>query len=297
MYIVLLLVLSIITSTLVSVSRGYTSKKYDMNNYNLWLFNMIAHIGCTIGIILLCIISGISFRVSVFSVVLGFLLGICNVLSTAYNLKAYSNGPFTYTTIIISFSSIIPTLSGLFFGEKISKIQYIGVLLMLICLCLSPEKSKENQEFNFKWLVCCGIAFVFSGGIGVIQKFHQNSQAHKNEMAALLIIAFVFSVIFSAFKCFSTKRNNLTDVKNNDSKKIIKIAAICGFSFAFPHTINLFLSGKLPSIIFFPAVNLCPMILGMLFALTFLKEKLIKKRWFGVAIGIVAIILLSGVIK
>ena len=296
MFIIGLLVLSIITSTLVSVTRGYASKKHNMNDYNLWLFNLIANIGCTIGIILICIVSGISFKVSVFSAVLGLALGICNVLSTVYCLKAYGKGPFTYTAIILSFSSIIPTLSGLFFGETISTVQYIGILFMLICLCLSPEKTADNQGFNFKWLICCGIAFVFSGGLGVIQKLHQSSKAHKNEMAALLITGFVFSVIFSALKLLNVKNNCSNECKNSDSNKIIKIAAICGLSFAFPHTINLFLSGKLPAIIFFPAVNLCPMFLSMLYAFIILKETLSRKRWYGLGVGIIAIILLSGVI-
>ena len=71
------------------------------------------------------------------------------------------------------------------------------------------------------------------------------------------------------------------------------IFVLIGVSTAANHKLNLYLSGVLPSAVFFPAVNGGPLVLASLTAFIFFKERLSKKQWIGLLIGTAAVFLLT----
>ena len=142
------------------------------------------------------------------------------------------------------------------------------------------------------------MAFVFSGAVGVVQKIHQNNAAHKAEMPALLLTCFFVSFVLSGIKLIiergRTKKSG--ERLNKLTPAVVLFPAAAGLCFAFPHTINLFLSGRLASVVFFPTINLCPMLLTMLYAVFGFKERLTAKQWAGIAVGILSTVFVSGII-
>ena len=295
----LLIILSVVTCAFMSILRGIYSKKYPMSGVYLWRFIFIQNIFCFSAILLIYIFSKTEFKFSTFSVLLGVMLALSNVLSLEGTLKAQAYGSFAYTSVITALSAIIPSMSApIFFGEKATLSQYIGIGLMIICIILSPEKDEEKQGVSMKWLAFCAVAFVFSGTVGVVQKIHQNSVVHKTEMPALLLTCFSVSFVLSGIKLFAERRRLEKTGGSLDklTTAVFLFPAISGFCFAFPHTINLFLSGKLSSVVFFPTINLCPMILTMLYAVFGFRERLSAKRWAGIAVGILSTVFVSGVI-
>ena len=298
--ILLLIILSVITSALISILRGIYSKSYPMSGVYLWRFNFYQNIFCFSAILLIFLFSAAEFNFSVFSVLLGALLAVANILSLEGILKAQACGSFAYTTVIVALSAIIPSMSGpVLFGEKVTFSQFVGIALMVICILLSPGKDEgEKRSFSLKWLLFCAVAFVFSGAVGVVQKIHQNNAAHKTEMPALLLTCFFVSFVLSGIKLIIERgRMKKSDVSLNKlTTAVVLFPAVTGLCFAFPHTINLFLSGKLASVVFFPTINLCPMMLTMLYAVFGFKEKLTAKQWAGIAVGVLSTVFVSGII-
>lgn len=296
----LLIILSVITSALISILRGKYAKSYPMSGVYLWRFNFYQNIFCFSAILLIYLFSSAKFNFSVFSVLLGALLAIANILSLEGILKAQACGSFAYTTVIVALSAIIPSMSGpVLFGEKVTFSQFVGIALMVICILLSPGKDEgEKRSFSLKWLLFCAVAFVFSGAVGVVQKIHQNNAAHKTEMPALLLTCFFVSFVLSGIKLIIERgRMKKSDVSLNKlTTAVVLFPAVTGLCFAFPHTINLFLSGKLASVVFFPTINLCPMMLTMLYAVFGFKEKLTAKQWAGIAVGVLSTVFVSGII-
>lgn len=293
-----LIVLTVITSCITSTLRGIYSKKHVMSGGLLWNFNFFQNLACLLMIGVIYLLSGSSFRFSLFSVGLGALMAVCSVVNVYASLKAFSLGTFSYTTVISALSAIIPTLSGLFLGESILPTQYIGIALMVLCIILSPEKiHEEKKTANGKWLFFCALAFLTSGGVGVVQKLHQKSPLHSAEMPALLLTCFAVATVFSGYMLLSGKKAQASESAVADKSPFLMwMPALCGACFAFPHTINLLLAGKLPAVIMFPTVNLCPMILSMLFAVVFMKERLSVSQWIGIAVGILSAVFVSGII-
>jgi drug/metabolite transporter (DMT)-like permease len=244
-------------------------------------------------ILVVFLFSGGLGQFSWFSVILGVVLGVASVFGLAAALDALRIGPFSYTTVLTSLSAIIPTLSGLFFGETVSAAQYAGIVLMVVCIVLSTDKKEENKQGGIKWLIYVAVAFVCSGAVGVVQKIHQNSDMHKGEMPALLICGFMVATFISLI--FFIKNFRTSDMIAVKTKTVL-FPIIAGVAFAFPNAINLFLAGALPAAVMFPTVNLSPMLLSMITGIIIFKEKLSPKRWTGVILGIAGVVLVSGII-
>ena len=296
----LLIVLSVIASALIGILRGKYAKSYPMSGVYLWRFNFYQNIFCFLSILLIYLFSGTKFSFSVFSVLLGAALAVANILSLEGVLQAQACGSFAYTSVIVALSAIIPSMSGpVLFGEKVTVSQFAGIGLMIICSILSPgNDGGERRAVNLKWLLFCTVAFVFSGAVGVVQKIHQNNAAHKAEMPALLLTCFFVSFALSGIRLI-TERGRMKksgESLNKLTLAVLLFPAVSGLCFAFPHTINLFLSGRLASVVFFPTINLCPMLLTMLYAVFGFKERLTAKQWAGIAVGILSTVFVSGII-
>ena len=296
----LLIILSVIASALIGILRGKYAKSYPMSGVYLWRFNFYQNIFCFLSILLIYLFSGTEFSFSVFSVLLGAALAVANILSLEGLLQAQACGSFAYTSVIVALSAIIPSMSGpVLFGEKVTVSQFAGIGLMIICIILSPgNDGGERRAVNLKWLLFCTVAFVFSGAVGVVQKIHQNNAAHKAEMPALLLTCFFVSFAISGIRLI-TERGRMKksgESLNKLTLTVLLFPAVSGLCFAFPHTINLFLSGRLASVVFFPTINLCPMLLTMLYAVFGFKERLTAKQWAGIAVGILSTVFVSGII-
>ena len=295
----LLIILSVIASALIGILRGKYAKSYPMSGVYLWRFNFYQNIFCFLSILLIYLFSGTEFSFSVFSVLLGAALAVANILSLEGLLQAQACGSFAYTSVIVALSAIIPSMSGpVLFGEKVTVSQFAGIGLMIICIILSPgNDGGERRAVNLKWLLFCTVAFVFSGAVGVVQKIHQNNAAHKAEMPALLLTCFFVSFALSGIRLI-TERGRMKksgESLNKLTLAVLLFPAVSGLCFAFPHTINLFLSGRLASVVFFPTINLCPMLLTMLYAVFGFKERLTAKQWAGIAVGILSTVFVSGI--
>ena len=246
--------------------------------------------------------SGFSFAsVSLFTIILGIAFGLVVAIQHIANLRAIAIGPLSYTTVIVSLSTLIPALSGaIIWGEKLSFIQIAGIALLVVCLVLSVDKDTGGKKASVKWLLFCGIAFLFCGLIGVMQKWHQTS-AYASEINAFLVISFAASFLYSVISAAVTVVSGKESTAALPSAKIIKEAfmpimlfmmLVCGAGSAINHKLNLYLSGVIPSAVFFPLVNGGNLILITICAVIFFKERLSIKQWIGLFVGIVSVILL-----
>jgi len=269
---------SISTTVLKSCINNMLCKTTLKTSKDINAFNSISYIVCILafGIILL------SESLSLYTFLIALLFGIVTALQSMYNMLALSTGPMNITTLVTTSSMIIPTMSGVFFGEKFSILKLLVVFVLLGFIYLSLDK-KSGGLGNGKWLFYCGLTFVLTGAIGVIQKIHQSS-AYKGETGGFLFIAFICSFLFVI-----VRNRGKFGVKKLGSKNII-YAIICGACVFAPNFINLKLSGLLPSQLFFPLINGSCIILNLLASVIIFKERLSKKQCVGLIGGIASLI-------
>lgn len=294
MPIYLQLALTLIAGLAFNLIRKYFTVKSTTGIAGRAIFSAI----CAAVAALVLLIWGGFGKASTFTLLLGLVFGAVNAIQSIANISAISCGPMSYTTIIISFSVLISALSGMFFfGEdRLEIIQIIGIVFMLISIVLSAKGKGENEKVNLKWLILAFTAFLLTGAIGIMQKIHQSSE-YKAEINAFLIIAFIvsaaISTVFALIKLRSSRKNN-EGSSLADAKKLkyilLAIMAIGGICTAANNKFNLFLSGALPTAIFFPIYNVGILILTTLSAIVIFKERLSLKQWIGVVIGIISVI-------
>jgi len=249
-------------------------KTTDGINY----FNFLGYIVC----ILLFGICALSEGMSLFTVGWGALFGIITALSAFSKFVALGEGPMHLTLLVTTSSMVIPTMSGVFFGEQFYVKKLIAVVFLIGFVYISLGKSK-GKKINKKWVLYCLLSFIFSGTVGVLQKIHQAS-AHKDEINSFLLVAFVFSLIYSKIRI----KSKLSEIKIG--KKNILLALLSGICVYAMNIINLKLSGMLPAQLFFPLINGSSIVLSSVFSVVIFKEKITLLQTVGLIGGIVSLI-------
>ena len=286
----------LLTVSLVAALGGSIFKKLYTNRGSR-LSGSFAYtaVGCLVAAAVLFAWGGFG-KASLFTVLLGVLFGAVTALQGVTNMAALQVGPLSYTTVIISFSTLISALSGvLFFGESIGLGQIIGMVLMLASFALANGGENGGKRANLRWLLLCVVAFLATGAIGVMQKFHQSS-AFKEELNAFLVIAFAVSAFLSGVVALLLRKKESGSEENrNVSGKmmlLIFLMLISGVCVAVNNKLNLYLSGVIDSVIFFPVVNGGGLVLTTLASLIIFKERLRTKQWIGILLGIASVLCL-----
>lgn len=227
--------------------------------------------------------------------------GALTLIQSYFMLRAYDSGSFAYTSVIVSLSTIIPAFSGaIFWNETLYPVQIAGIVLLVLCFSLCVGKDKEKKQMSVKWLAYVFLAFLSTGFIGVMQKVHQSS-AYADELNGFLIISFLISALAAgicaviALKRKNAEQNDNVDGEEKPAKGVayFLLIVLSGVGVALNNVINLYLSGKVDSAVFFPIVNGGGLILVTLCAVVLYREKLSVKQWAGIIVGIISVVLLS----
>lgn len=214
--------------------------------------------------------------------------------ATAYTISmitgvlAIQCGSLSLTSLIVSYSLMIPALYGLIFlGETISFGFYPGILLLVISLLLI-NKPGEKEPVHFKWILYVILAFFGNGMCTVFQKMQQVAfeGAYKNE---LMIIALVAGAVVLTIFSFIKERKQLgTYMKNGWLFGLL--------SGIFNGIVNLFvmmLSGSMSASLMFPLISAGGIVVTYLISKWIYKEELTKRQLVGFVLGIASVIFLN----
>lgn len=283
----ILLTISIAACLTATLQKNSFSKNRAKNGADMHLFNLVSSVVCAVMFLIIALASGVG--VSAYTAILGCAFGVVSAISAYCGLNAYKKGPASYTNLLIMSSMVIPALSGaLFFNESIGVGKIIGVVLVLVAIGLSVC-NKADKKASFSWLVVTLLAALFTGLIGVMQKIHQSSPS-KHELMWFLCIAFAISAA-SSIVCLCLNKG-LSRITVKTDGRLLLFMLGCGIAVLLNNAINLYLSGVMDSIIFYPTVNGANILLLLIASLVFLKEKIRPLQWVGIAAGFAAIILL-----
>ncbi len=279
-------------SMLACLAGGVFRKIYTLHTSgdmaSIFAFNTISSL---VGAIVL-LLWGVSMP-SAFTLWLGILFGIVTALQALALLWALRIGPMSYTSVIGSFSTLVTAVSGaLFFDESITVLQAIGIAIMLCSFVFAAEKDKDKKKSSFRWLLLCTVNFLFIGCIGIMQKVHQAS-TYRAELNSFLVIAFVVAGLFSGILAALFGKHTAREKQQKRSVSLLLLCMIVsGVGAALNNRFNLYLSGVMDSAIFFPVVNGGGLVFSTFAAVVFFKERLTKKQWIGILLGIVAVFML-----
>lgn len=292
----MLLTITLAAQTIQTLLRRVYCNRVSNTNSGYNILNAVLSAVCALA---LAACNEFNLPCSNYTLISAIIFGIITALGCVFSLVATGIGPLSYTTVIISSSTVITALSGcIFWHEQIKITQIIGIALMIVCLICSVKKDDSKTKTSLKWLFMCLIAMLFTGGVGIMQKIHQSSE-HASELYAFLVIAFEISTVASLITLAFSIRRDKGRVFVNNSGSALKIwlttaivGVISGICVAACNAINLFLSGKMPSAVLFPILNGGSLVIVVVASMILFREKLSLKQWIGIILGAIAVLLL-----
>jgi len=199
---------------------------------------------------------------------------------------ALATGPMSLSTLLSSYSLVIPTLYGIIvLKDPIRGTTYIGIALLLISLFWVNIK-KEDMRLSLRWAIYMAISFFFNGSTAVIQKSQQlkYNGAYKEEF--MIYALSTIALICLPYGLYKAKQIWQT-------LKECVYAAGGGLANGTANLLIMTLQGMLPNAILFPMLSAGSIILMFIAAVVLYKEKLSKPQLAGYLFGILSVIFLN----
>ena len=262
------------------MKKGYTKR----NGGGVYLFGVLTCLSATV--FFLVTSGGLQWNTRILPYSLAFASAYITAMISS--IMAIQCGSLSLTSLVVSYSLMIPSLYGLLFlDESVSFGFYPGILLLVISLVLI-NKPGEKKPINFKWIIYVILAFLGNGMCSVFQKMQQVvfEGAYKNE---LMIVALVAGAIVLAIISFIKEGKQVsTYIKNGWFFGL--------FSGVFNGIANLFvmiLSNRTSASFMFPLISAGGIIVTYLISKWVYKEELSKRQFAGFILGIASVIFLN----
>ena len=217
--------------------------------------------------------------------------------ATVFSTAAVSCGSLSISSLVISYSLMVPTLYGLvFLNDPISIGLIPGLILLAVSLLLINAKN-DKTPITFKWVVYVLLAFLGNGLCSVVQKMKQVKfdGAYKNEfmIIALAIVALLTFVISLVTECKKDGKAISSTVIKGYVKCGLVLALLCGGANGLVNLFVMILSGLIPVSLMFPLISGGGIVLTYIISRLYYKEKLTKTQLIGFLCGTASVILLN----
>ena len=224
----------------------------------------------------------------------GALYAVCYCVCTVALLKALKIGYVSLTSLIFSYSLILPALFGIFaYSTSPSVVFYFGLALFAVSLFFLGKKktSEEEKGFSVKWLIFALAAFFTNGGCSILQTHQQRlcDGNYKSEfMVTAMALVFVFCLVITLF---SAKKNK--DEIGANLTKGWYAAISYGIINALLNLFVMLSVAYLSPGVVFPVICGGGLILTLLLSVLIFKEKLNRYQIIGFVIGVASIVLMN----
>lgn len=271
-------------------AQSILQKQFNKNYLNVGKANYLYNFFMTFFAFLsFAIIFAISPKVNLSSLPysLGVAVTIC--MSIVFNFLAIKEGPLALTSLVVSFSLLIPTFYGVIFcDEKLSVLGIIGIVFLIISLILVSDYSKTDNKITKKYLLFLFLAALGNGLCSTFQKMHQ--MKFDGNFGGFFMFVAMFSVaIFNFIMLLKNKPQNESKI----FQKGTVLASATGICNGLVNYLMIVLVTKLQSFILYPTVSAGSTLAVFLISLIFYKERVKLYQYFGYGFGFVAIIFLN----
>ena len=284
-----MMVLVYLCAVVFAVTQTVTTKLYAGKCSNSVVFNALKSV---FALLFFAIMSITGVRWHFPSVVYGCLYGITLSLAMYTAYTSISLGIASLTSVLVSFSVIIPILYGILFcNEAMTMTKVIGFICLVFALVSANidkiHSSPKNETNYIKWSLFVFATFIFNGVCSVLQKMHQNYYPgqYLNEF---MLSAMIFST--TAFVIAFLIKVPLKEFKLAQGKKY---AVISGFANAIANYATLSLSGTEQASVLFPMISAGTILAVLLCGRYILKESLKANHFVGFIFGLAAVVFLK----
>ena len=279
---VILLLFSILLSTIRNISLKSISD-IPVNTKTFYIFQAIILFS---GSIIIAIANGLK-SISPTTMLYALFYGLLLIMTQWNYTFALKTGKVGVCAIVYAMGFIIPTILGfLVWGEAITMLKTIGIILVFPTIILSGKKTDDSKGSN-KYLIPLLLAMMASGGLGIVQKIHQSTE-YANELTGLVFVAFLIAGVISLIAAGFAKKHETPTKKTQ-----VGICIFTGLCYSIANLLNTKLTGLLDSSVFFPVANIGNILFSVFASFILFKERLNKQVLTVLILGFCAILLIN----
>lgn len=227
---------------------------------------------------------------------------VANASASVCMILAIRYGSLAKTSLVISYSLVIPTVYGIIFlNDPLNVYKIIGFVLLIFSLFLTnyapnsaevPEQTepKRKKSSIVLWLIFLIISFLGNGMCSTIQKMEQVALGEESQANLFMVIALTISTVFMFAMAFITEKPRQMAIV---CKKAWWIAALCGVFNGLTNFLVLVLNPKLPASVLFPVISGGGIVFTFLYAMIVYREKFKPMQIAGFVLGVGSIVLLN----
>lgn len=262
------------------MKKAYTKK----NSGGVFFFSVLTSLSAALFFVITS--GGLEWNYKVMPYALAFAAGYSIVI--VFGVLALRYGSLSLTSLMISYSLMIPALYGLIFlNEPTSFGFWPGVMLLVISLILI-NKRDERAPISWRWLICALLAFLGNGFCTVFQKMQQMAfnGAYKNEF--MIMALFVVAVILGIFS-FNREKEHISKYAKNGWY----FGVLSGIFNGITNLFVMILSGRMSASLMFPLISAGGIIITYIISKTVYKEELTRRQFAGFILGVASVIFLN----
>ena len=282
--------LAIIIST---VAQSASTKAFNRHSTSSSVFNAIKAFAALVMFALMAV-AGFTFHAP--TLLFGLLYGASLCLSMYAGYRALCLGPMALTSMLVSFSIIVPLLWGITFAnEQPTKLQTVALFMLFGAILLTNldkilgnrgGASAKKGSYGL-WLFFVATTFLCNGCGSVLQKQYKAlySEAYNDEFMffAMLLCTVIYVTIAVA-------KNSLADVRAVKNKWL---GALAGVTNGLASFFTLLLAGLENASILFPIISAGTLLGSLLCGRFIFRERLKLNHYAALTLGIFAVVFLK----
>ena len=220
--------------------------------------------------------------------------GLSYAAATVFVVLAIKCGSLAKTTLIMSYSLLVPAFAGLvILREPIGIPMIAGMILLVLSLWLTNHRKKTadapKEKISLKWLVFVLLGFVGNGMCSTVQKLAPHYLGADVNLTLSTIAALGLSTVVLIAASFLTKETDLKSTLRVGSP----LSLFCGLFNGAVNYLAIYLNQFIPASVMFPVLSAGELILIVPYSLLVRRERFTAKQWAGFAVGVVSVVLLN----
>ena len=220
--------------------------------------------------------------------------GLSYAAATVFVVLAIKCGSLAKTTLITSYSLLVPAFAGLIIlREPLGLPMIVGMILLVLSLWLTNHRKKTadtpKEKITLKWLVFVLLGFVGNGMCSTVQKLTPHYLGADVNQNLYMIAALGLSTAVLIAASFLTKETDLKSTLRVGGP----LSLFCGLFNGAVNYLAIYLNQFIPASVMFPVLSAGELILIVPYSLLVRRERFTAKQWAGFAVGVVSVVLLN----
>ena len=224
----------------------------------------------------------------------GILYGLTQTCFILFKTAAMSTGSVTVTTLIGNSSLLISILVSLIIWNEqvtVADIIGLGLLVIAIFLCTYTKDAAKAANHTPSWKYYVLFFLLSAAGVGIVFKAFGKS-GNLEYCGDMMFISSIVMIISNLVICFFTGGLKPQNIAAH-SRSFVAFAVLSGILSCLYNRLNVFLTGNMDALIFFPSFNGGVVFLSAVLSALICSERLKITQLIGLAVGISAICLIG----